>query len=192
MTSSRKPFTQRRYSNATVNQHADVSAASAGTPSTVKLFIVSVRSSNPSMGSVRIEAVYVPKTKVIDRSALSNKGYPAGTVLRLVAENATGCKFAGWNDGIPTATREITVKGNAEYVANFMSAGAEEPGAGAEVPGIGSGSGSGSGGSAGLGADADNTENTVARQTGIVAFVKKWWWAILLLACMIYDMKGGK
>lgn len=181
-----KPYSQRRYSNATVNQHADVSAVPAGTATPTQLFIVSVRTSNPAMGSVRIETVLVPKNKAVDRSSLSDKGYPAGTVLRLVAENAAGCRFAGWNDGIPTPTREITVKANAEYVANFMSAGGEEPGIDPASPSAGSGGG------VAVDAEIANTENTVTRQSGIMAFVKKWWWAILIIAFMIHDMKGGQ
>lgn len=176
----------RRYSNATVNQHADVSAIPSEPAAPVKLFVVSARPSNPAMGSVRIEAVYVPKTEVAERSNLSAKGYPTGTVLRLVAENAAGYKFSRWNDGIQSATREVTVRGNAEYVASFASVGNEEPVTPVEEPVIGSGGGGG----AGIGTVV--TESTVTRQTGVIAFIKKWWWAILILACMIYDMKGGK
>lgn len=186
MNFSQKPYSQRRYSNAAINQHADVSAVPIGTSSPAQLFLVTVRSSNPAMGSVRIEAVYVPKTEVIDRSALSDKRYPSGTVLRLVAESEAGCQFAGWNDGIPNPTREITVKGNAEYVASFMSAGGEEPGGGNDD------SGNGTGGGIGGGVESSGTGNTITRQSGVVAFIRKWWWAILILACMIHDVKGGQ
>ncbi|MBO7647714.1 MAG: hypothetical protein J6S56_06425 [Bacteroidales bacterium] len=54
--------------------------------------------------------------------------YKKGEVVTISAMPAVGYYFNGWNDGINTNPREITVTGNAEYVAIFS----DTPGGGTE------------------------------------------------------------
>lgn len=45
--------------------------------------------------------------------------YDYGTVITLKAVPSAGCKFVKWSDGVLTASRSVTVTGNASYSAVF-------------------------------------------------------------------------
>ena len=47
--------------------------------------------------------------------------YPYGSVVALNAIPKTDYEFLNWNDGVTTASRSVTVTGNATYVAHFVS-----------------------------------------------------------------------
>lgn len=52
-------------------------------------------------------------------STTGTGAYPAGTTVNLTATPKTGYIFKEWNDGITTASRTITVKDVANYIAYF-------------------------------------------------------------------------
>lgn len=156
-----------------------------------KLFTVTARASDPTMGSVIVQTVSVPS---VERStAKAVKGYPSGTVLFIEAHSREGYRFAGWSDGNGNAARTIKVTADAEYVANFERVPENDQPAG-DTPLVGdTPSGTGAGGGSGvLGTAMQNTATAAKKQDGIMQLIRKWWWAILLLACMIHDMKGGQ
>ena len=76
-------------------------AVSGGTAST---YTISVLSSNNTMGSVNGSGTFEENT-TITITATPNQGY----------------KFVSWNDGNTQNPRQITVTGNATYIANFSS-----------------------------------------------------------------------
>lgn len=77
--------------------------------------------------SVKLEITYtIPNYKVSlvaspsEGGTVSGEGtYQSGTSVTLTATPKTGYKFVQWNDGNTSATRTITVTGNATYTATF-------------------------------------------------------------------------
>lgn len=140
-------YSQRRYSNANVIMAA---AAYERIPTNVKQFLVSVIANSAQggpYGRVEVEVVSTPtvstNTQHVDPASqgttsraatnvLANEvaeafpagtpSYPSGTVLKLKAITNSNGKFVGWADGVAAATRTVTVTGNAQYVARFISA----------------------------------------------------------------------
>ena len=151
-----------------------------------RYFNVTACSGDPTMGSVTVHTESVPThTASVERSAANAaKGFPEGTVLLITATSREGCRFVKWNDGNTNARRKVTVNADAEYVASFErvpeNAGAEND------PSLGGAAGSGSG------VLGTSTKPAAAKQEGIIQLLRKWWWAVLVLALMIYDMKGGE
>lgn len=149
-----------------------------------KLFVVTARAADPAMGTVTVRTESLPTSTTTNRGvATASKGFPYGTVLSLEAKSRDGYRFVRWNDGSASARRRVTVTANAEYVATFekvsgLGLSDDDPAAG------------GPGAEAGVSGTA--TGASAAKQKGIMPLLRKWWWAILILALMIYDMKGGK
>lgn len=140
-------YSQRRYSNANVILDA---SAYERVPVNAKQFLVSVIATSVQggpYGRVEVEVVSTPTvstntqhvasahqgteekgaTNVFDNAAYEGfpagtPSYPSGTVLKLKAITNSNGKFVGWADGVAAATRTVTVTGNAQYVARFISA----------------------------------------------------------------------
>ena len=67
-----------------------------------------------------IYALTVTASPVEGGTATGGGTYPYGSVVALNAIPKTGYEFLNWNDGVTTASRNVTVVGNASYVAHFI------------------------------------------------------------------------
>ena len=86
---------------------SNTSGCTAETETTFELKVrtnatITVLSSNETMGTVT-----------------GSGSYPDGTIVTITATPNTGYHFVEWQDGLTTATREITVNGDATYTATF-------------------------------------------------------------------------
>lgn len=116
-----------------------------------------------------------------------------GSTVSLTASPLDGYKFVAWHggpvEGKTSKTVSFQVTGNYTIRAEFV---AEN-----QTPGTGTGSGvSGtigtSGGGAGTGAETPSGVAPVSTGFNVMSFVKKWWWAILIVAYVIFkDKEGG-
>lgn len=153
-----------------------------------KLFVVTARAADPSMGTVSViteslnDSPVNASTTTTRGGAVSSKGFPYGTVLTLEARSREGYRFVSWNDGSVFARRSVTVIGNAEYVASFKRVSVAGPTI-TPPPAVESG--------AEVSAASVSTDEA-EQQKGIFQLLRKWWWAALILALMIHDLKGGK
>ncbi|MDD6155921.1 MAG: hypothetical protein PUB52_02790 [Lachnospiraceae bacterium] len=77
---------------------------------TKKKYSISVGTSNNVRGTAAITA---------SSPGASGGKYEVGSTVTIKATPASGYQFAQWNDGDTSATREITVTGNAVYTAQF-------------------------------------------------------------------------
>lgn len=172
MISSQKPYSQRRFISA-----EDAYKTADNDPNAVssdRLFRVTVKAKDPVMGSVSVSGPDTLSTHKIT-------GYPKGTVLKIGANPYEGYRFVGWNDGNTLAERTIVVSGDMEYIADFENIPAENP---PDDPN--------SGGGGGGGVPTQNNQEVAGHKTDIMQLIRKWWWAIAILALMLFDMKGGK
>lgn len=186
MKTSKKPYASR-YSNMSVTEADEIASENLGT---TKLFTVTARPNDPVMGSVSVQTIAIKVSTAAKQSSSSTaKGYTKGTVLRLTATAKDGYRFVGWADGGKTNPRTVDVEGNATYVANFEAVKNEGPEWTGTTSGTGGGSGSGSGN--GSGAGADTATPSVATKGTVIDWIRKWWWAVAIVALMLYDLKGG-
>lgn len=171
----------------------------AVTPQTVT-HTVTAKPNNAALGSIS----GIPASGVMtvnDRATVTLKAIPA-----------EGCHFVKWEGhnfaGTPTnesATVTFTCVSDLNLTAIFAKdvntngGGGDTPpnddhkdpgqGTGGGTPGTGGGSGGGSG--SGSGTPTDPVSSAVGFD--VVAFAKKWWWALLIGAYILYkEMKGGK
>lgn len=119
-----------------------------------------------------------------------------GDSVTLTATPKTGYVFAGWTgvnlggnvQNNQSKTITLTVTRDYNLTANFKSE------SGTNSDNVGGGSNSGTGAGAGV-VDVVNVENVNDGGSlfdKVIPFVKKWWWALLIVAYVIYkDMKGG-
>lgn len=113
-----------------------------------------------------------------------------GSSVTLTATPLDGYRFVAWH-GAPVdgkTSKEITFQMNGSYAIRAEFATVD--------PGTGSGSGNVVGGGGGGGvANTGSPEVTSVskpKESGVMAFLKKWWWAVLIAAFVIYkDKEGG-
>lgn len=113
-----------------------------------------------------------------------------GNSVTLTATPLDGYRFVAWH-GAPVdgkTSKEITFQMNGNYTIRAEFAAVD--------PGTGSGSGNvvggGGGGSSSGNGDVEATVVSKPKESGIMAFLKKWWWAVLIAAFVIYkDKEGG-
>lgn len=132
---------------------------------------------------------------VLDNEGRANSGVISatqGSSVTLTASPLDGYHFVKWV-GAPVdgkTSAKITFQMNANYniTAEFA---ANDPN-----PGSGNGNVIGGGGGGGIGTSetpAPVTPTTVKKQeSGVIAFVKKWWLAILIVAYIVYKEGGSK
>lgn len=154
----------------------------AGSPDNNKVANVSWDS---KMGSVNGDGL------VLSSEARASSGQLAaaqGSTVSLTASPLDGYKFVAWH-GAPVegkTSKTVSFQMNANYTirAEFAS----------EKQSTGGGGTGGGGGTSGGGTDPETPSVVSPAGTGfsLMSFVKKWWWAILIVAYIVYkDRKGG-
>lgn len=118
-----------------------------------------------------------------------------GSTVSLTASPLAGYKFVAWHggpvEGKTSKTVSFPMNGNYSIRAEFM---AEN-----QTPNTGTGSGvsgtigtSGGGGGTGTGTETHSSVAPVSTGFSVMSFVKKWWWAILIVAYIVFkDKEGG-
>ncbi len=148
----------------------------AGSPDNNKVANVSWDS---KMGSVNGDGL------VLSSEARASSGQLAaaqGSTVSLTASPLAGYKFVAWH-GAPVegkTSKTVSFQMNANYAIRAEFASEKQS--------------TGGGGTGGGGTDPETPSVVSPAGTGfgLMSFVKKWWWAILIVAYIVYkDRKGG-
>lgn len=187
---TRNPYTFEVAQNTSLVAHFEPVFTSGGTGSSGGTITHTVKAApnNPSYGAVR---------GVTNGIAVVNDG----DTITLTAVPKSGYKFVSWSGGAFSTSRTgetITLKVTSDItlVAVFAPIDNTTPGTGSGNEEHGTGNGGNVIGNEGPDTDvevgsSDQAPGTIVNQAKV--FLKKWWWAVLIVGYIVYkNRKGGK
>ncbi len=178
---------------------------------TGRVYSVTARPNDKKMGSVKVTVMSLPQESPVNTVSKVERysnamatptekgGYKYGTVLQLEAKSNEGYRFVRWNDGVTSPVRILRVTATASYEAIFSKKKTALPVIGGNYDPNGQedviedvGDIPGTGGAGTQEREDLSPVDGAGGKLGVVDMLKKWWWAVAILALMLYDMKGGK
>lgn len=122
----------------------------------------------------------------------------SGDYVTLTASARSGYRFVKWTGGPSTvggktaATVGFNANNDYDITAVFEADSPLNPGGTPDDPGtIITGGNGGTGGNPAGSPYVPNAGGTPSPLDAAIAFAKKWWWALLIAACLVYDFKKG-